>query len=565
MLLRLCGLCLLVVAPLVFAPCASGQQADTTQLPEIAPREIEIRGERQIALPSLERQPLSGFTSPPTLPSVPADHRPYRGSYAPSIDGIPDQLPVPDAVSASMRPSAEPQRGYLEGGSGRYFSRFFEGRLGVPLSPQNRLSVHGAYTGTEADPNDDVAHARVRLSHTADPVRIDGRLHGAVQRYALYGASLTNSFDSQSPDREGSTAGGAVQVRRTSPQAPARLSAQYDNTQYTSDLRANTDGLDFSQQQLTLDGTATLPLPYRPRLAAEYRRSWLGTETQDETAYDLRAEGTVSISPIESISIRGGAAVLAFETPAQPTQSPSQSVDQLRVGPVVDAEWRVAEGTRLHLRNHPRLGDTALERLYETNPYAQHAPSLRPTLEPIRAEAGLTHTRGRVRMVVAGGYRYAPTYRYFSLDQQNDVQGIYRVGYDAARIFQGRGEVALLGVDGVQASLGLSVRDGSLSDLDQPIPNFAPVTADAQVTVSFADGDGFVQAHGEFQSSRDAGLDQTVRADPYFTMNLEGSYALGSDVDVVARVNHLSVEDPTQWANYPQPVAELSVGLRLRW
>ena len=565
MLLRLCGLSLLLAAPLVFAPSASGQQADTTQLPEIAPREIEIRGERQIALPSLERQPLSGFTSPPALPTVPTDHRPYKGSYTPSIDGIPDQLPVPEAVSASMRPTAEPQQGYLEGGSGRYFSRFFEGRLGVPLSPQDRLSVHGAYTGTEADPNDDVATARVRLAHTADPVRIDGSLHGAVQRYALYGAAPTSPFTSQTPDREGSTAGGAVQVRHTSPRAPARLAVQYDNTQYTSNLSANTDEFVFSQQQLALEGAATLPLPYRPRLTADYRRSWLGGDPQDETAYDLAAEGTVSFSPIETVSIRGGAAVLAFATPAQPIQSTAQSVDQLRVGPVVDAEWRVADGTRLYLRNQPRLGETSLERLYETNPYAQHAPSLRPTLEPIRAEAGLTHTRGRVRLIVAGGYRYAPTYRYFSLDQQANVQGIYRVGYDAARIFQGRSEIALQGVDGIQASLGLSVRDGSLPDRDQPIPNFAPVTANAQVAVSFADGNGFVQAHGEFQSPRDADLTQTVRVDSYFTMDLEGSYALGSDVDVVARVDHLSFEDPIQWANYPRPVAELSLGLRLRW
>ena len=565
MLLRLCGLCLLVAASLVFAPCAFGQQADTTQLPEIAPREIEIRGERQIALPSLERQPLSGFTSPPALPTVPADRRPYQGTYTPSIDGIPDQLPVPEAVSDALGPTGEPQQGYLEGGSGRYFSRFFEGRLGVPLSPQDRLSVYGTYTGTEADPNDDVATARVRLSHTADPVRIDGSLHGAVQRYALYGASGTSPFTSQVPDREGSSAGGAVQVRRTSLRAPARLAVRYDNTQYTSDLSTTSDGLDFSQQQLTLDGAATLPLPYRPRLSAEYRRSWLGGDPQEETAYDLAAEGTVSFSPIETVSIRGGAALLAFDTPAQSAQSSAQSVDQVRVGPVVDAEWRVADGTRLYLQNDPRLGSTALERLYETNPYAQHAPSLRPTLEPIRAEAGVTYSRGLVRLVVAGGYRYAPTYRYFSLDQQQDYQGVYQVGYDAARIVQGRGEVALQGVDGVQASLGLSVRDGALPDLDQPIPNFAPVTADAQVTVSFAGGDGFVQAHGEFLSPRDAGLAQNVRADSYVTMDLAGSYALGSGVDVVARVDHLSFEDPVQWANYPRPVAELSLGLRLRW
>jgi len=565
MLFRFCGLWLAVLIPLVFAPYAYGQQADTTQLPEIAPREIEIRGERQIALPTLERQPLTGFTAPSTVPAVPADHRPYKGTYEQTIDGLPDQLPVPETVSASMQPTAEPTQGFLEGGSGRYFSRFFEGRVGVPLSPRNRLSVHGTYTGMEAAPNDDVATVRARLDHDADPVHVHGSLHGAVQRYALYGATPTTISAPGGPDREGSSAGASVEVRHATARLPARMAVRYDNTRYTSDLEAGADGLVFDQQQLTLDGAATLPLPYRPRLDAEYRRSWFGGDPQEETAFDLAAEGTVSFSPVASVSVRGGAAVLAFDTPAQPAQPASQSADGLRVAPVVDAEWGVTDDTRLYLRNHPQLGETSLDRLYETNPYAQHAPSLRPALEPIRAEAGLAHTRGLVRLIVAGGYRYASSYRYFSLDRQADYDGVYRVGYDAARIYQGRGAIALQGVDGVQASLGLSVRDGSLPDLDQPIPNFAPVTADALVTVSFDGGDGFVRAHGEFRSPRDAGLAQTDRLDSYVTLDLEGSYALSSGLDLVARVDHLSFEDPTLWAEYPRPVAELSVGLRLRW
>ena len=565
MLFRLSGLCLVGMVLLGAAPPTYGQPADTTQLPEIAPREIEIRGERQVALPSLERQPLTGFTSPPSIPTVPPDYRPYTGSYDQPLEGLPERLPVPETASTSMDPTAEPARGYLEGGSGRYFRRFFEGRVGVPLSSRSELSVHGAYTGTEGDPNDDVAKANVRLTHTQDPVRINAMAHGNVQRYALFGASPVGPTATQVPDRESYSAGGAVQLRHTDSAAPARAEVRYDQTQYTSLLAPGTGELTYDQQQLGLGGEATVPVPYRPHLSVQYQRSWLSNDAQTNTAFDVDATGTVSYSPSDPVSLEAGATLLAFDTPAQPTQPSAGSAEATFVAPAVNAEWRVAEGARLFLRNRPRLGETSLEHLYATNPYAQHAPSLRPTLETTNAEAGLTLTRGLVRLVAAAGYRYAPTYRYFALSAQGAYEGLHGVQYDAARFLEGRGEVALQGVEGVQASLGLTVQDGTLPDLDTSIPNIASVTADALLTLSFAGGDGFLKAYGQFHGPRDAGLNRSVRLDPYFSMDLEGAYAVGSDLELVARAEQLSIDAPTRWANYPQPVAALSVGLRLRW
>ncbi|MFB6097894.1 MAG: hypothetical protein ABEK84_02045, partial [Salinibacter sp.] len=55
------------------------------------------------------------------------------------------------------------------------------------------------------------------------------------------------------------------------------------------------------------------------------------------------------------------------------------------------------------------------------------------------------------------------------------------------------------------------------------------------------------------------------RVGSYFTLDLEGSYALTSDLEIVARAEHLSVEAPTLWARYPRPPAKISVGVRLHW
>ncbi len=572
MLPRPLSLCIALLAVLLtVAPCAYGQEADTTELPEIAPREIEIRGERQVALPSLERQPLTGFASPPTLPTVPADHQPYVGSYRHPLDELPESLPIPETVSGPMQPSVEPALGYLEGGIGRYFSRFFEGRVGMPLSDTERLSLHGNYTGTESDPNDDVAEASARLYSNRESVRIEAGVHGAVQRYDLYGAMPIMTDIPDAPEREGASAGGSIQLQSKGT-VSAAAALRYEGAQYASNLDPSADELVFSQQQMELQGSVSAPLPYRPHLEATYRRSWLGGDPLDDTAFDLDAGGTVSFRPTASTSVEAGATVLAFATPAQPTAPTPGSADATFIAPSLNAEWRFTNDARLYLRNQPRLGETSLDQLYATNPYAWHAPSLRPTLETTNAEAGLTLNRGPVRVVAATGYRYAPTYRYFTLasQPQEEYSTLYRVGYDAARIFHGRGQIALQGIDGVQASLGLSVQDGNLTSvadsLDSDIPNFAPVTADAMVAVSFADGDGFVEAVGHFESPRDASLlPQSRRLDSYVSLDLEGSYSLGSDMEIVARLQNLSFEAPTLWAAYPRPPAQVSLGLRLQW
>jgi hypothetical protein len=533
------------------APAAYGQDPDTTQLPEIAPREIEIRGERQIDLPSLERQPLTGFASPARVPEVPDDRTPYVGSYRQPLDDPPESLPAPETVSEPMEPVADPAQGFLEGGTGRYFSRFFEGRVGVPLSDSDRLSLHGQYTGIEDTPDDDVADARIRYERTRGTVRIAADAHGGAQRYALFGASPSDS------KREAFMAGGAFRLR-TLGDHPARVEMRYDNTEYTS--RRNSTSV-FSQQQFSLSGSGSLPLPLRPRLDATLRRSWFGGGTTDDPAFSLDAGGQLTGYETESTTIRAGARVLAYDTPARPAAPRGGTVGAVFIVPSARLEWAIADRVRFHVHNRPRLGDTALDQLYAANPYAQHAPSLQPTLETTNAEAGLAVSLGSVRLVTTAGYRYAPTYRYFSYNAQS---GLYDVRYSPAQILQGRGQVAFQGIEGVHASLGLSVRDGTLTSSNAEIPSFAPVTADAMLAASFAGGDGFLEAQARFESPRDANL-ANDRLDSYVTVDLEGSYALGGQTEVIMRAKHLSPGTLTLWKNHPRPPAQVSLGLRLNW
>jgi len=537
------------------------QPADSTQLPEIAPREIEIRGEREIDLPSLERQPLTGFASPPRVPSVPTDHRPYVGSYRQTLDNLPESLPVPETVSSSMRPTPEPVQGTLEAGSGRYFGRFLDGRVGIPLSSTERLSVSGTYSGTEAAPNDDVAEVQAQLESQQEGIRLTAQAHGTLQRYALHGARLPRT----SPERESFAAGGSVGLR-TMGSVPTRAEVTYHNVQYTSYRDSTSNGSTLSQQQFRIQGSSTLPLPLQPRVEALFQRSWLGGDVQKQLAYDLDAGAALTVYRTESITAQAGGWVLAYATPALLRRPSVGDATATFIAPTVDLKWRIAKNIRLHVRNRPTLGNTALDALYATNPYAEHAPSLRPSLTTTNAEAGVTWSTGLLRIVTAAGYRYAPNHRSFALDQST---GLYQVNYNSARILHSRGQIALQGVEGIQASLDLSLRDGVLTapNNDQDIPNFASFTADAMAAVSFAGGDGYVEAQTHFESPRYAGTAGTDRLSSYLTLDLEGSYALTSQFEIVAQAKNLAGNTPSRWKwkNYPRPPVQLEAGVRLRW
>lgn len=548
------------------------QQADTTQLPEIAPREIEILGERQVALPSLERQPLTGFASPPSIPSVPADHVPYVAPYEQELEDLPESLPLPETMTTPLAPATPPTGGFIQGGGGRYFSRFAEARLVAPLTEKELVSLHGDYVGTEGfspfagdtvDTPSDVAEARVRFESRRDPVRIDAAVHGSAQSYTLYGTPR-NPDDA---DRNAYSVGTSLRLAGQG-RVEAAAEARFDQTEYTSSLFGANQrlALDYRQQQVGLDGTLTVPTDLRPHAEATYTQSWFGGNARNDQGYAVDGRATVSFFQSDSSSLEVGAAALAFDAPTNPTSTVASSTSATYILPYLTAEWQLSESATLFARNWPRARDLSLGHLYAENPYAEHAPSVRPTVETTNAHAGLTVATGLVRFSVGGGYRYAPTYRFFEPPSAAGLNaGLFDVAYDAAQIIEGHGQLALQGVQGVHASIGVRVQDGSLQTTDVDIPNFATVSGNAMLSVAFADGDGFVELQSHFEGPRYASRAQTTQLDSYFTLDLEASYALNPSLEILARAENVSYESPTRWQGYPRPPAEITTGIRLLW
>lgn len=545
---------------------AEQEQEDRQQLPEIAPREFEIRGELQIAFPAFERQPLSGFASPPSRPSVPATQRPYAEPYKQTLDALPERLPTPERVSAPVQSTPAPITGFLEAGSGRYFSRFAAGHFSVPLSPHEQVSVRANYDGSEGfAPFDDTSvetpsdalDGRVRLDSRRAPVHLSVEADGLIDDYTLYGVAQGPGGASV-PDRTfySGTVSGQLETIDT---LPAELGVHYGAHQYNT--TASDASTTFRERRVGVDGRLELPINDLDGIVdGAFSRSVLGGDVPGGTETDLDAGASVQAVRQSDLRVRAGARLLWTEGPAFPTQTQSPTASATFVLPSARVEWDAAPWATVFVQNTPQLDGTSLRSYHTENPYTTDAPPARPTVYTTDAEAGLDLTQGWVRLQAEAGYRYAPSYRFY-----RPQSGRFGVDYESARIVHGGGRLALQGVNNVQAALGLTVRNGTLPGPDADIPYFASVRAHTMVSVAFADGDGYLQATGTLDGPRPTDETGTDELGSYIAVDVEGSYSITSTIDLLLRAENLSPDSPERWLGYPRPPAQITGGFRIRW
>lgn len=550
---------------------------DAQQLPEIAPREIEVRGELQLSFPSLKRQPLDGFASPPTIPSVPPDRTPYAASYKQALDDLPESLPAPETVSQPVTTPTSPSRGLIEMGMGRYVSRFAKGHFTVPLTDRQTLGVRADYTGTDGftpfsrdeveTPADDF-EGRVRFDSRHEGFSLGMNLNGSADRYELYGIpSVVTDTAASAPDRDAFSIGPALEFR-THGSVKSSVRIGYDYTRYETQLDPTDDAstTTFREGRFEFDGSASFPVYGKDTdLSFSWSRSSLGGDEPSNTAYSIDAGATVQVVDTEQLSVRAGGRYLGFDAPVNSRRSDPRSATASFILPQAEAVFTPYTNVTFYAKNTPGLTRGSLANLYANNPYARHAPSVRPTLFTTDAETGANLTIGLFRFQTTAGFRYAPSYRHFAAPRvEGPRSGTFRVGYDAARIFHGGAEVALQGVSGVEASVGVSFRDGSLVDEDgTEIPYFSPVVADAMVSVSFAEQKGHLQTTGTIESPRPVNRLDNDEVRTYVSFDVEGSYQITPLLDGVVRVENVGPRSPKRFARYPQPPASIMVGFRI--
>ena len=552
---------------LTLVPAVALAQPDTERLPDLTPRAFEIRGDLQISLPNLERQPLRGFAPPPRTYVVPGSRQTYVAAYGQDLDGLPaDPLAAPDPPDAS---ALSPLAGRIDAAFGRYASRL--GRLTLSAGGLGVNASYAGYSGFAITQNtngpfdipfdavSDVFDGRIAYT-TPGPTRYGFALDGDYQRYSLTGQRFLPLREP--PNRTGRTVGGSVSVASDVPERPRfHATARFASTDFAVsdpdnlfDVGMDEGAYDQTEARFEAEGDLQISLV---RFDAAGALSGLGDEGVGESLTSYSAGGTVRLNVGRGV-LDVGARVLGYDSSVLNRGGSSQNV-----GPVALFEAPLSTTTRLFLRTDPSATQRGLGDLFRENPYAVPEPFLAPDIHVVDGKAGLEIQSRSVRFTLYGGARFSPVALHFVRDITGAAAGLYDVRYAEQRVYSGGGSVTFYAPNGLHATLAAEFRAGTLPDTQQDIPYFAPVVGELSLAMPFADSRGLVQVTGSAESARprEAPLDS---APAWATLDAEAHYQFASGIAGLLRAERLAGR-AEQWPGYPRPPAALLAGLRVQW
>lgn len=593
---------LLTVAAAVWPLVAQAQDdGRDPALPEIAPREIEIRGTIEIDFPSIQRQPLSGFGAAPAVEVESAEaHAPYVGGYA-SAQGIvgPPELPQTQASARALAQPPPPRVGTLEATLGRYLTRAVRGTTRLPVSRRAAFTLDAAYRGSDgfeafddgpragAQTRFDTFEGRAGLLAQTRRATFDLGVFGFLDDYDLYGVALAAPEDDGVPERVSQQIGAEVRVDgegasgvRYDAEVRAAFTDVASEDDDTSVLAAASS---VTEQRVEVGGSVTLPVSRRAvtasarLLAASLSGPDLPpvsepSEETDGSAFGVGGGADVLLLDGEGLRATAGAHVLVSSSNALRSDDTQTAT---YVAPAFDVTWTPAPVATVYAVNRPGVRAGGLGNLVAENAFLGIAPEVRPSLYVLDAEAGVRLGRGVVQGTLRGGYVWAPVYRFFTGPANvgaSSTDALLNVGYGTAQMPSVGADLATRGLDPVQASVGITFRNPRLTDVargDLPngttdLPYVGPVAGHAVVSVGFLDGKGLAQLTGRVETARPVGLDEDAdEVDAFVDVDARVEYMVTPLLGAVVQVQSLG--NPDRWAGYPQPATVASVGLRLAW
>ncbi|RMH52256.1 MAG: hypothetical protein D6685_16685 [Bacteroidetes bacterium] len=588
----LLGPCLLLVLCLLPATTARGQETSDPDpvLPDIAPREIEIRGQLEVSFPSLRRQPLIGFNPPPRIPLIPADRRPYVAPYKQdSADLPPSPLgrPVPPPVNTAR--GLEPQRGEVEISAGRYLSRTVIGRTGVPLSATESAFgslVYRGSNGAEPDPTYPEASSsydsfvgEVGLQTRRGWIAAGGSLHGFRDEYQLYGLRDLDREEQTFPLRTGRHLGADAWLR-TRGEAPvmADVRLTYGSTRYRADVFTPEDRLpdgatiedlnERRERRLTLDADLAVPLG-RQQLWTTVDASTAGLDEPGllgSTLASLDLGAGARFRAGRGFDVRLGAQGMAFSAPHPEEDA---RLRKTYLSPAVHIRTYPVPGLLLYAQNTPGLSLNTLEDLFGHNPYLVTEPDQQPTARLIDAEAGLNLFIGPVQINGQAGFIRSPNWLYFeepvSAAEAPVTYGLTVTRYGEADILHAGGGLSLVLPAGLQASVSSSFRHGRLTGPDTHIPYFSPIVGDFMLAYVFAQRRARLQMTATYERARYWTTDTSRRIGDFFDLDVIGTYDFTDRFGAILRVENISADRLEYWDRYPRDPLVIGAGIRLFW
>ncbi|GAB5518099.1 MAG: hypothetical protein RhofKO_03500 [Rhodothermales bacterium] len=561
---------------------ALAQDTTRTALPDIAPKEVEIRGQLEISLPSLRRQPLVGFNPPPRITEIPAGRRPFIERYKQeSIDLPPSPLQPPQPPEVSSLANRIPFTGTLDGGLGTYLHRFGNAHIGLPMGLSGTLNLKAKYRGQQGDQpfDNDRRNQYDRFSgllgyEQVAPGAIWG-IEGDFGSHALnlYGADVLTGNGNDEPTRTINTGGGAFYLRAL----PTALT-QYDvrvafggtsiGTTPTQTIGTN-ESASYGEQRFALDGSLTLPFGTNAFVAdAEMVTSSLDDVLiADNSFAGVSTAGMLRLRPTPQAEINLGGRFMSDRSTARGVAGEEEARPYF--APIAQVLYYPQQGVRVYAQTLPSATLHSFREMTEVNPYIVPRPRLEASIRTVDAEAGADVFVGALRFKGFAGYQLAPNYRFFEVATQRE-RDIYSQGFSAARyerasIFHGGAEVSAALPQGVYGRLSTVIRRARLTDADTVIPYVSPFEVRAQLSYLFDRQRGLLQVGSSFHGRRYIDRNETVRVGDYFDLDIEASYMFTPTMGVLVQAGNLSIDALRYYDRYPITPFVVTGGFRFRW
>ncbi len=540
-------------------------------LPPLAPRDLEIRGDLRVSLPSITRPDIAGFGLRSRPVEVDARRAVREAPYV--VRGLPESpLAPPSApdLPAVVLPVA--RRGTLEAGAGRDLARFGTAFLALPLSRVSRIAGEVAYDGHDARtgrPGSGANAARARLGYHLGTGRtaLDVAIHGRGLARGLFG---TAPFDGDNADmRTGADGGLSIRVGHAANRASGGA------------LHLG-GGLDVRAAAFDPDGTGAGGFGSRDRHlggAFSLATDALGPATPVGLAVDVRAEGgdTQAGERRRTVTTDAGIALVFGVGPGEAVRA-----GRVRVGPRVlvaddgerrvaptlalDARYGFAPGLALLASNTPSVTVGRFADLVFAEPFVAPRTDARATVRPVDARLGLALTRSDA--VVTGwlGYRYAAQQGMW---RQSAPGALVDVVYGAVsepaagldvRVTPRR--VLGSGLVGLRASAEVrspAFEGDAFAGMD--VPGRSRVAAEAGAWGRLGRATLGLTVHGEGERPANVTGGRTLR--PWADLDVHASIDIAPAVALVARLDNLAAT--RRWDGFPESDRLAQIGLSIRW
>ncbi len=550
------------------------QEEEKPTLPEIAPREVEIRGELIIAFPSLERQPLIGFNPPPRIYQVPPGRKPIIYPYKQEVASLPPlKLRTPPELAPTVAP-VRPAYGLLALNAGSYLERSATLEIDYPLSSTLRFLTDARYRGSNGHrPFPNSPDSLFRLARAPYNV-FDGYTGLEFSGYqfsgswSLHTGSHARRIWGALPAQDGRQPNRSIYQLGTELKLHFHPSHTFEATSilkyHTGDTELHIPTTSYTLTDVFQHAVAQLGLRFPGKAHWEGTGHVLTQKRRNEFNASLRTYAS-SLTLYPRQGIRVGVSLLGFAA----QQPDTRSRTLLYLSPSFLFRTHLA-GWTLVLSNTPDTEAFDFMNLFRHNPYvhpgatASLAPPLESVLFPWNTRLQLQRQTGYLRIAPEIAYRFAPNWRIW---KPAEIPGFFTFEYAPARQYILGGTLIWVTATRQQLTLSIHYQMGEITDVpdSKTIPYMPGLELKGNVYLPFFRNRLIYRGELRILAQRYADAQATEPLKNVGTFSSTVIYHLTDGAGLSFSAEKIALSAPEYWKSYPEARNLLKLGAFLHW